>query len=570
MRYYVLATDYDGTLARDGRVDEDTVRALERLRSTGRKVILVSGRELDDLERVFDRMDLFDYAVLENGALLYHPQDRVSRYLAEPPSEEFVEELRRRGVDPISVGRIIVATWRPHEVTVLETIRDMGLELEIIFNKDAVMVLPSGINKTVGLRLALDEMLISGHNVAGIGDAENDEAFLSLCESSAAVANSIPALHERVDLVTDADHGAGVAEYIGRIIDSDLEDIGFRMDRHDIPFGVRRDGTEYRVIPYGPNILLAGASGSGKSTLAIAFLEHLAGEAYQFCIFDPEGDYHDFRQAVPLGGADHHPNTDEVTALLRMPGSNCSVSMVGVSIEDRPPFFREMLNSILDLRTGLGHPHWIVLDEAHHLFPSSWAPGLLTLPEHLGGMLYITVHPEHVSRVILQTVGLLLVVGDEPAEVVREFCRETGRTAPDMDESPLETNEVLAWDISGDKPPERFKSYLPSQEYGRHRVKYARGELDREESFWFRGPEGTLRLRADNLVRFVQLAEGVDEKTWMYHLRRGDYSKWFRETIRDPELADETARIEQASGISAEDSRTQVRKLIEERYTAPA
>ena len=49
-------------------------------------------------------------------------------------------------------GRCIVATWEPHERHVLETIRDLGLELQVIFNKGAVMVLPSGINKATGLR----------------------------------------------------------------------------------------------------------------------------------------------------------------------------------------------------------------------------------------------------------------------------------------------------------------------------------------------------------------------------------------------------------------------------------
>ena len=39
-------------------------------------------------------------------------------------------------------------------MVVLATIRDLGLELHVIFNRDAVMVLPSGINKGTGLRAA--------------------------------------------------------------------------------------------------------------------------------------------------------------------------------------------------------------------------------------------------------------------------------------------------------------------------------------------------------------------------------------------------------------------------------
>jgi hypothetical protein len=59
----------------------------------------------------------------------------------------------------------------------------------------------------------------------------------------------------------------------------------------------------------------------------------------------------------------------------------------------------------------------------------------------------------------------------------------------------------------------------------------------RDKSFYFRGPAGNLNLRAQNLVLFNQMAEGVDDETWLYHLRRGDHSRWFREasrTMRSP------------------------------------
>ncbi len=70
MRYLALACDYDGTLAHDGLVPDDTVAALERVVATGRRLILVSGRELEDLLSVFPRTDLFERVVVENGALL--------------------------------------------------------------------------------------------------------------------------------------------------------------------------------------------------------------------------------------------------------------------------------------------------------------------------------------------------------------------------------------------------------------------------------------------------------------------------------------------------------------------
>src|SRR5207253_1677558 len=123
-----------------------------------------------------------------------------------PPPAVFAETLRQRGVSPISVGRVIVATWEPHEQVVLATIRDLGLELQVIFNKGAVMVLPAGVNKASGLAAALKALELSPHEVVGVGDAENDHALLTLCECGVAVANALPALKERADLVTQGNH----------------------------------------------------------------------------------------------------------------------------------------------------------------------------------------------------------------------------------------------------------------------------------------------------------------------------------------------------------------------------
>ena len=71
MRYLALATDYDGTLATDGRAWIDAIAALGRLKASGRQAILASGRRLDELFAVFPEIDLFDGVVAENGAVVY-------------------------------------------------------------------------------------------------------------------------------------------------------------------------------------------------------------------------------------------------------------------------------------------------------------------------------------------------------------------------------------------------------------------------------------------------------------------------------------------------------------------
>ena len=231
MYFRALATDYDGTVAHDGVLDDATSAALVRLKASGRDVILVTGRELDELIEVCPRLDLFDLVVAENGALLYDPATKEEVLLAEAPSAELIERLKAAKVPGLSVGRSIIATWEPYEVVVLEAIRELGLELQIIFNKGAVMVLPSNVNKATGLKAALTRLDLSAKNVVGVGDAENDHAFIKTCGCAAAVANAIPALLKEVDIVTDGERGAGVAELIDRIIATDLQDLVAQIGR---------------------------------------------------------------------------------------------------------------------------------------------------------------------------------------------------------------------------------------------------------------------------------------------------------------------------------------------------
>jgi hydroxymethylpyrimidine pyrophosphatase-like HAD family hydrolase len=221
MRYVALASDYDGTLAHDGRVSDRTLQALERFRQSGRKLILVTGRYLPDLQSVFPQLDLFDIVVAENGAVLYTPNTHEKVDLAPPPSPAFIEALRRRGVDP-GIGDVIVATWRPHETAVLEVIRDLGLDLHVIFNKYAVMVLPTGIDKRSGLKAALNALGLSEQNTIGVGDAENDHPFLEYCGLSVAVANSHPATKRVATFTTRSDHGDGVVELIDMVLGGTL------------------------------------------------------------------------------------------------------------------------------------------------------------------------------------------------------------------------------------------------------------------------------------------------------------------------------------------------------------
>jgi hydroxymethylpyrimidine pyrophosphatase-like HAD family hydrolase len=231
--FLALATDYDGTLATDGRAAPATVEALNRLHGAGKRLIMVTGRELADLQRTFARLDLFDAAVVENGAVVFLPRQGETRLVGPRPPAAFVQALRDKGVDPLSVGKVIIATLEPHHTTVLETIRELGLEWQVIFNKGAVMCLPPGVNKATGLTAALAELKLSPSEVVAVGDAENDHAFLSICGCAVAVANALPALKATADIVTRSEAGAGVAELIDGWLDDPARAFG-SLARRDL------------------------------------------------------------------------------------------------------------------------------------------------------------------------------------------------------------------------------------------------------------------------------------------------------------------------------------------------
>src|SRR5207253_11138331 len=109
MRFLALATDYDGTLATDGAVDPETVAALRRLAATGRTLILVTGRQLNDLLRVFPEAGLFDAVVAENGAVLYRPGSGELGILAAPPPAAVVGAVDAVRVDPLCPGEVVVS-----------------------------------------------------------------------------------------------------------------------------------------------------------------------------------------------------------------------------------------------------------------------------------------------------------------------------------------------------------------------------------------------------------------------------------------------------------------------------
>lgn len=461
MRYFVLAADYDGTLAHDGQVSDATIQALVKCRASGRHLVMVTGRELRELVVVCPALYLFELVVAENGGVLYRPSTKEARLLTQAPSVLLLDKIRSLGVGPISVGHAIIASWRPHEIAILEAIRELGLEMQVIFNKDAVMVLPSGVNKATGLRAALEEMHLSPHEVVGIGDAENDHAFLSICECGVAVANALPAIKERADLVTTGDHGRGVVEVIEELIRDDLASLTRTLSRHRLQFGTEIDGRPVYLNCQHATVLIAGKSGSGKSAVATSFLEGLAESEYQYCIVDPEGDYEGLEGVLALAADDKEKLVQAMLRALAQPRQNVAVNLVNVPPADRPALFLALWSHLLEMRARTGRPHWLILDETHHLLSATRQARQELVPQDLERMIFITAHPEHVAPDIIRRTDVLIAAGDDPVEAFSRYCEVIGISLPPMPGA-VEPGQVVSWARDEDKRPAVI-SMLPSR-----------------------------------------------------------------------------------------------------------
>jgi hydroxymethylpyrimidine pyrophosphatase-like HAD family hydrolase len=565
MLYAALATDYDGTIALHGKVPDATVEALRWLKQRAKTLILVTGRELPELQELFPEIGLFDAVVAENGALLFLPGEGELRALADPPPPALVEELRLRDVSPLSVGSSVIATWSPHETVVLELIRELGLEWQITFNKGAVMCLPPGINKASGLAHALLQLKLSPLNVIAVGDAENDHAFLKTCGYSVAVANALDAVKQEVDWVTRADHGAGVCELIHAWM-AEPETFGTQIERHALTIDSAA-GEPLHLFPAKHSILIAGGSGAGKSSFAMALMELILGTGAQLIGIDPEGDYEGIEGMSHLGTPERPPSVEEACALLDDPQASLMLSLLALSAHDRPAFLAQIMAPLSELRATLGRPHWILVDEAHHFLPAEADLPAAAQPKALPGSIFITVDPRSVAADILRSVNLLIVSGSDPGLVIDHFCAIAECRAPPLPPEPKE-GEAWIWDLAANKIA-LANAPIARADHQRHIRKYAEGHLSDERSFFFRGPENRLNLRARNLLAFLELANGVDDETWLYHLSEADYSSWLREAIGDDELADEVEEVEVENPKDADKSRTLIRSAIERRYTAP-
>ena len=225
MRFRLLACDYDRTIATDGVVAEPVRAALRSVRDTGRLLVLVTGRNMEELLDVFTDLRSFDRLVVENGALMLDPERDVERMLCAPVSGTLLSELRRRGIGPLIVGRSVISTPIENEEAVRATAAALGLQLALVPNVDSLMIMPAGCGKAEGLEAAAAELSVPLAESVAVGDGENDVALIDCAGVGVAVARAVPELKEHADIVLRVPGPDGIVELCRSLAERDLADL---------------------------------------------------------------------------------------------------------------------------------------------------------------------------------------------------------------------------------------------------------------------------------------------------------------------------------------------------------
>jgi hydroxymethylpyrimidine pyrophosphatase-like HAD family hydrolase len=222
MRHRVLACDYDGTLATEGVCSPATIAALQRVAEAGIRLILVTGRTREELEDVFDAGSLFAEIVVENGAVVIDTASGEETLLAPSLPRRLVEELQRTGVVPLVIGRVLCSTDVSQRPKLLAAIAKLGIDRQVVRNRESAMVLPPGISKRTGFEVALRAIGELPSNAVAVGDGENDVALFAVAGVSVAVANAVDVLKARADVVLTQPNGRGVADLVEALLAGDL------------------------------------------------------------------------------------------------------------------------------------------------------------------------------------------------------------------------------------------------------------------------------------------------------------------------------------------------------------
>jgi hydroxymethylpyrimidine pyrophosphatase-like HAD family hydrolase len=545
MKLSVIALDYDGTIARDDRLDPAVVAAVADARRRGVAVMLVTGRRLDDLRRVAGDLRFVDGVVAENGAVVHFPDGGLTTTLAPPIPPDFVARLQKDGI-PFQAGQCLVDADAGAAPRMLEAIRELELPIVLAFNRSRVMALAQGISKATGLSAALEILRKSPRNAVAVGDAENDHELLRLAEVGAAVEWGSPSLKASADTVIAGDGPGAVADFVRRVAAAGrLPKLA--RGRRRLMLGRTPEGREFSLGVRGRNVLIMGETNSGKSWLAGLLCERLILHGYSLCVIDPEGDYRTL-DALPgvrvLGGEDDPPSPRALLHALRYPDRSVVIDLSSMEHDAKFEYIRSVLPALNVIRRRTGTPHRIIVDEGHYFLRDAIERNLLDL--EFNGYTVVTYWPSKLPRDLVAATEVILVTRESnraEIDALRNHCVACEHVpAAGWDVLPnLKINEAVALPVTAEAGAglQVFTIGKRLTPHVRHRQKYVDVPVGGARAFVFHGNGRGGTSRAQTLREFVMALDGLDAARADGYLRRGDFSRWIADVFGDHALARE-------------------------------
>ena len=572
MRFTVLALDYDGTIARDGKLHPEVRRAVGEVRATGVTVVLVTGRMLSDLRKLVGDLRFVDAIVAENGAVVAYPDSGQSFVLGEPVSRDLMNEIRARAV-PIETGESVIEADASHAAQILAAIQKLELPQILAFNRGRLMVLPSGVNKASGLREVMRTLRLSPHNAIAIGDAENDHDLLEICELGVAVAWGSEALKQRADEILPGSGPEAVASFIREFVKQPRL-APARVGRRRVLLGEDSTGEPVSLAIRGRNVLVVGDPKSGKSWVAGLLCEQLILQRYSICVIDPEGDYAGL-EALPgvvvLGGRLNGPTPRELRTALRYPDVNVILDLSQMPHAAKWAYIRGLLPGLSELRSELGVPHRIVLDEAHYVLNDAGAVDLID--SHLAGYTLVTYQPSRLHPQILAASEAIIVTrltDSRERDALAPTCPGSEACKTALADLELGQAAILPQVEEAHGVLCRIQLAPRLTPHIRHQHKYFDIPVAGDRAFIFSRNGRPNGLRACNLREFIAGVALTSVKDIGSHLQRGDFSRWIAQVFGDDVLAKELQAIEEQwrIGLTA-DVNGAIISAVEKRYKLP-
>ena len=568
--FHAVAVDYDGTLTGSDRPSPDVLAAIAQVRVDGRRVVLVTGRILAQLRSVFPGVDEhFDAIVGENGAMVAHGgRDRA---LSAPVPGELDVALAARGV-AFQRGEVLLACDGADGEAVLEAVRKLGLECQLLRNRNALMVLPAGVTKGSGLAEALADLGISPHNTAAIGDAENDHSLLAVAELGVAVGNAVASLKADADIVLDQPDGCGVASFLRGPVIAGRERVHPR--RWQVPLGTTASGAPVLIPASQLNVLVIGTPQRGKSYVAGLIAERLIGLGYCVVVIDPEGDHVGLgrlRDVFVVGAGGHLPSPQELADLVKHLSTSVVVDLSRTGAADRPGYVRAVQHELEALRAASGIPHWMVIDEAQVPLARDGSADTFFEPAASGYCLVThqaeDLRPEALLAVDVvialpggdgRIAGLLAAAGAMPHSAAAALARNAG------------PGQAVLVDRSRPADAVVFAIGPRETSHMRHWHKYSAGRLRPDRRFYFRRNWDTATgVTAGSIGELAHELRGCEDEVISHHCRSADLSRWIGEVLGDPPLATAVEEIEKAvraGTASVAEARIQLIDVIHRRY----